>query len=308
MTVGESFDPLTVWRDAAEQGRERGLQRYGVASPDGEAFLAHAAECLRRRMQRSTGDPLAVAKDLAERTHWEDLYLAAACDSGEDSAWRVIAKELLPQVLRIVCARRARAEMEEIVAGLPGDLASSTRGGARTALAGYDGTGSLVSWLVVIALRRSADLRRSREARLKEVHKDSDTGIDPDSSAVDSTTDPLTELVAAETRDAVDGGLRDAWGELDSREKLALLGRYRDGRRQREIAKILGLSEARLSRVLAGAVDKLRRAISRAGISADVVTAGHGDLWSALCGVFQNRLASFASADDPSMERERSDG
>ena len=47
-------------------------------------------------------------------------------------------------------------------------------------------------------------------------------------------------------------------GRLTDRERFVLVLRYRDGLAQKSIADLLGVGEPRVSRSLAGAVDKLR--------------------------------------------------
>ena len=81
-----------------------------------------------------------------------------------------------------------------------------------------------------------------------------------------------------------------AWPTLSTQERLALVLKHRDDWTQRRIADAIGVGEARVSRVVSGAVAKLSSALSGA------IAAAAGDradvLWSAFAATLANRLAS----------------
>ena len=81
-------------------------------------------------------------------------------------------------------------------------------------------------------------------------------------------TDPLTVMdQVGDTRNTEEGwmesiALRTAFRNLAPREKQILSLRFYDGKTQMEVAKMVGISQAQVSRLEKGAISSLRRAIS----------------------------------------------
>jgi RNA polymerase sigma factor (sigma-70 family) len=258
-----AFSPAA--RDALRRGFERGRTEYG---PLPIAFAAYEAHVVAAATRHWAALALAPSADrLAEHVAsgaMSDLYLAAACDAGSPGAWEVLAERLRPR-LEGFAVRRGLAsnEAEARVQDLLGDLAlPPPRGGARTLLATYDGSGSFFGWLCVVLLRRIAGAARSR----KPVSLDARPAEDVDASvpvgAGRPAPDPATEAVGAEQVARFDGALAHAWAGLRDQERLALLLKHRDGLRQRQIATLLGVGEPRVSRIVAAAVERLRAGLA----------------------------------------------
>lgn len=231
----------TSWREA---------QR---ALPDPSASLdldAFAADVLRlwQRGRRRLGlpDDVALLVTAVPRLHLDDLYLARRCDRGDPSAWRALMERHQPELLRGLSRHVDVGEAERIAAGVLADASlPPPRSPGRTMLGTYEGSGPLSAWLQTIGLRRAREPWGGRERPLH------------------GTPEPVTTpgLPDSETRrraEAFGDALREGWSLLEPREGLALLWKHRDGLTQREVARLLGVSEPTTTRLLQRAVAKLR--------------------------------------------------
>jgi RNA polymerase sigma factor (sigma-70 family) len=198
------------------------------------------------------------------RTARADLFLAIACDRGVPGAWEALARRFLPGLGTLVFRLGAppavaRAILEE----LPGELCSPPpRGGARTRIGTFDGSGSLAAWLAVHVRRRLVD--RWRAARTCEP-------AGPLEELPAPEIDPGDALVAKETRARARSALESGWARMTTSEALACEWKLQGAMSQRQIAQLLGVCEPRVSRLLDAAQLKLwtaiRRGIGRSALS-----------------------------------------
>jgi DNA-directed RNA polymerase specialized sigma24 family protein len=153
---------------------------------------------------------------------------------------------------------RSPAEAEARAQDLLGDLASPpARGGARTLLGLYDAAGSLFGWLCVVLVRRVAADQRGRQTGTLDV-------LPEDALADARRVASGPEAGASDARAAggehvarFSAALPAAWADLSAQEKLALLWKHRDGLTQRQVGALLGLGEARVSRIVTAALARL---------------------------------------------------
>ena len=125
-------------------------------------------------------------------------------------------------------------------------------------------------------------LRLGREPTLDEISKELDLPVEEVSQALDAVCapvslydpvyaeggDPLT--VMDQVRDTKNTehnwmehiALRDAFQSLGDREKQILSLRFYDGKTQIEVANVLGISQAQVSRLEKGAIGAMRKSIS----------------------------------------------
>ncbi len=146
-----------------------------------------------------------------------------------------------------------------------GDLAlPPSNGAARTVLGTYDGTGNLFSWLSIVLVRRIAgDARKKKPASLDA---DPDGGGHPERTPSGRTVPEPAGLAADdEARRRFAAALERAWQGLSSQERLALVAKHRDGWSQRQVGALLGLGEARVSRIVSAAVEESLRGPLRDG-------------------------------------------
>jgi len=241
----EAFAPLGP---ALDRARIDGLAEYGPLPLDPGRFGALATDRLRSRLERAGR-----AEALLGQTARADLFLSLACEAGVPEAWERFAGRFRPRLLGL--ARRSglrEGEADDAVGSLLSELSlPPPGGGARTWLGTFEGGGSLFSWLAVILVRRIR--RRARGATHAAA------AAEPAATAAD----PAEVLAEAETAARLGDVFARAWTALGSREALAVLYRFRDGCSLREAGGLLDLSEARVSRIVTGAVDKFRDALER---------------------------------------------
>jgi len=121
-----------------------------------------------------------------------------------------------------------------------------------------------------------------REPTLEEIARELSLTVEEVSQALDAVCapvslydpvyadggDPLTVMdQVRDTKNTEDGWmehitLRSAFGTLSPREKQILSMRFYDGKTQMEVANILGISQAQVSRLEKGAIGSLRKGIS----------------------------------------------
>jgi RNA polymerase sigma factor (sigma-70 family) len=253
---------------------------------------------LLRRLRRE-GRPESVsevARALAASSD-ADLYLAVGCEARDPQAWQELGREFIPRLEALVLRRGGRAEEAHEIARetIHSLYAPPRRGGEATGLGTYDGSVRLFSWLAVILLRRLADVRRARRelpvdpAMLSDGQGGHGSGRP---GAVEE--DPLRQALDAESARRLDGAFQEALSRLSPRATLAILCKYRDGLQQTQIARLLGIGEPRVSRLLSEALRQIRAAVLRRfPDSADVAS---DRTRRALVEVLARRLATSAPA------------
>ncbi len=187
----------------------------------------------------------------------EDLFLAIACAEGAARAWENFDREYAPRLRGLLRKHRvADAEADDLVSDLSGYLCQPARDvkGA-TRIGAYDGSASLFSWLAVIVLR-TVKHRRRRLAAAPE----SGTALADVSMRRGSPAHPA---ISQEMARRFQAAIASAWESLTPRERLAVLFKHRDGLRGCDIARLLGVGEPRVTRLLEAGLSRLRDAVRR---------------------------------------------
>ena len=134
----------------------------------------------------------------------------------------------------------------------------------------------------VLQCKEALLLRLGREPTLDEIAKELELSMEEVSQAMDAVCapvslydpvyadggDPLT--VMDQVRDTKNTehnwmehiALRDAFQALGDREKQILSLRFYDGKTQMEVANVLGISQAQVSRLEKGAIGAMRKSVS----------------------------------------------
>jgi RNA polymerase sigma factor (sigma-70 family) len=281
------------------RGYAEGRAAHGPLALSFDAYARRAVDLAEKRLRRAGA--AATREEVAEalsKAALADLYLAVACEEGAPGAWEAFTARFGPTLIAMAVRRGAsRGEAEELAREIPGEIyAPPPGGGARTRLGTFDGSGSLAGWLAMIVHRRLVDRRRAsaREAP-------SEAAIDGVAARPDADGDPAGAAGDAETARRFEEAFRAAWATLTPRESLAILLRFRDGLAQKEIARLLEVGEPRVSRILAGAADRIREAVGRiAGLRPEEEDLGSERLRAALRDVVAESLATGAPPSDPS--------
>lgn len=231
---------------------QRAHGELGVGS---EPLARRLEERLRRRLAASglgEGAPIEDVEvfTLLGCTCGVDLVLALAWEEGSELAWSRYA-ETLHTAVRAAALRQGAdaAEAQALADGLPGELVADPR-----VLAGYHGRGSLAGFLSVIVRRRVIDARRGA---VGEALQDRHLPVDP-------TADPSRAATSSETLAGLRGALAPLAAELTDREAAVLLLKYKNEMPQREIARALGVSDSRVTRLVQHAFEKLAQRLRAA--------------------------------------------
>lgn len=258
---GERFAP------ALEGGRAEAAGRWPEAGfVKREVFLRRAAKSAAQRYLEGCGEAEGPSPRswtlgaVVARLHLADLHLACGLEAGSEAAWRAFARafrrDLQDTIRGLVKAPALRAEVLE---GFYGELFCGGRNG-RALLATYRGTGPLGGWLRAVAFRRALTAARRRE---RAPHPFPPAGIGEAAPPWPEPDLPETDLNGA-FLSRLSRTLRDAFAALPVRDRALLLLRYGRGMAQKRIARMEGMTEARLSRHLARVRRRLLQEITRA--------------------------------------------
>jgi RNA polymerase sigma-70 factor len=186
--------------------------------------------------------------------HSVDLGLACACRAGHDGAWEHFIRELRPALYasaRTIAGDEGRELADSLYAelyGLPGP-----DGARRSLLAYYHGRSRLITWLRSVMVQRLVD-RRRKLARLEPLDDDDGTAGRHDRASTLATPDPERQRLGGLAQEALDAAI-DA---LDAHDRLRLRLYYGQDLTLARIGRLLGESEATVSRKLERARRSLR--------------------------------------------------
>lgn len=192
--------------------------------------------------------------------HLAELALAQACALGRETAWeRFVGQYRGPLIHAAVAITGSASLGEELADSLYAELYGLRErdGQRRSPLATYTGRGSLAGWLRTTLVQRFRDHHRRthRETPLEEID-----GIDSPTPA--SPAGETTVLARAVTH---------ALAELGPEDRVLLAAYYLDRQTLHQIAHILGVHEAtisrRLKRLVAGLHKQLLRNLCSSGLS-----------------------------------------
>jgi RNA polymerase sigma-70 factor len=275
---------------------DSGMKEYGPLALE---FPVFAREALRRVRDEGAPGQRAPLREhelgLLRRAAGSDLFLAIACDQDVPGAWDTLVRRYLPR-LRGLALRSGSpaADVEDLLAELCAELVTPRKSGpARTRLGTFRGEGSLFGWLAAILLRRLVVRRRS-------LRTEPQGGGGPENPAPAApAADPSDRVLDAEAEERLDRALKRAWRDLTSQQAMVLRCKYRLGLPQKEIARLLGVGEPWVSRILKQAVGQIRASVWREWTGEETFGATAERHWMALANAVRNHM------ERPSGETER---
>ena len=239
-----------LWREsgAAAYGLEREqfneiLERVAAAQNFGLELGARAS----RQQQVSFFRGLRLA----------DLVLARACSSGHQGAWEhFLAVYRQPLTRAAIAITGSETLGRELADQLYAELYGLTirEGVRRSPLDSYKGRGSLMGWLRTTLAQRHVD--HHRRTRRELTLDDPADGYEPQ-TAIPEPENPPADL--PHLGRAVEEALR----QLAAEERFLLAAYYLDGRTLLEIAPLLHVHEATVSRKLHRLTSGLRKQVVR---------------------------------------------
>jgi RNA polymerase sigma-70 factor (ECF subfamily) len=185
-----------------------------------------------------------------------DLVLAQACALGSERAWEHLMALYRQPLIRAAIAitgseTLGRDLADQLYAELYGLTARD--GERRCPLESYRGRGSLIGWLRTTLAQRHVDhYRRSHREKPLEEFAEYDV----------PAPDPAPEKSAAELT-LLERAIETALSRRDAEDRFLLATYYLDGRTLLQIAKVLHVHEATVSRKLRRLCEELRKQIRR---------------------------------------------
>ncbi|SNT42254.1 RNA polymerase sigma-70 factor, ECF subfamily [Granulicella rosea] len=183
--------------------------------------------------------------------HLKELALAQACALGRDIAWRRFLESYRSALTQAATGIAGSSALGEDLAGaLYAELYGlKERNGERhSPLAGYSGRGSLMGWLRAILAQRHVD-------RHRRTHRESPLG-DADFAAPPAAT-PASPAELTQLNQSVGRTL----GRLQAEDRLLLASYFLDGRTLLELARLLRVHEATVSRRLKRLTGEIRKSL-----------------------------------------------
>ena len=190
-----------------------------------------------------------------------DLVLARACAEGNECAWeRFIAVFRQPLIRAAIAITGSETLGRDLADQLYAELYGLTvrNGERRCPLHSYRGRGSLMGWLRTTLAQRHVDHHR-RTRREEPIEEFDAPAPDP------APEQPATELSLLER------AIEEALARREAEDRFLLAAYYLDGQTLKQIAGVLGVHEATISRKLQRATGGIRkqilRGLQRSGLS-----------------------------------------
>ena len=187
----------------------------------------------------------------------DDLVLARACAAGNERAWEhFIARHRQPLIRAAIAITGSETLGRDLADQLYAELfgLNTREGERRCPLLSYRGRGSLMGWLRTTLAQRHVDhYRRSRRLQPLEVSMDE---VDAPAAGAPPQT-PAAEI--SQLQRAIELALQ----ERDAEERFLLAAYYLDGQTLLQIARVLCVHEATVSRKLRRATESTRKQVLR---------------------------------------------
>ncbi len=215
------------------------------------------------------GMPAGAAVSAEERAAYyralkvNDVVLARACAAGNERAWEhFVAIYHEPLARAAIAITGSETLGRELAGALYAELygMKESDGQRKCPLDSYRGRGSLMGWLRTTLAQRFVD--HHRRSHRETALDDPEHAFDPPASISEELPPHMAELAKA---------VEDAVAHRDAEDRFLLAAYYLDGRTLLQIAQVLRVHEATVSRKLRRAAEEIRKQIlrnlRRAGLS-----------------------------------------
>jgi RNA polymerase sigma-70 factor, ECF subfamily len=238
-----------------ELWREGDAENYGLTRGEFDAILLRAGDAQNFGVAAGTIAPAQQRTSYLRGLKINDLVLARACAAGHERAWEHFVALYHEPLTRAATAITGNDTLgRELAGALYAELYGMTErdGERRCPLESYRGRGSLMGWLRTTLAQRHVDHHRRthREQALDESQEDP-PATEP---AIAQSSAELASLARAVT---------EALGERQVEERFLLSAYYLDGRTLLQIARLLHVHEATVSRKLRRIAGGLRKQVLR---------------------------------------------
>ncbi len=238
---------------------------WGLARDEFDAIVADVEMAWNFGLEAGSSPTSRQHADYFRGLRLDDLVLARACAAGNERAWEhFIARHRQPLTRAAIAITGRETLGRDLADQLYAELfgLNTREGERRCPLLSYRGRGSLMGWLRTTLAQRHVDhLRRDR--RLNPLDDSMDEMGTPAADAPPQT--PVAEL--SQLQQAIEQALR----ERDAEERFLLAAYYLDGQTLLQIARVLCVHEATVSRKLRRATEDTRKQVlgnlQRGGLS-----------------------------------------
>jgi len=226
---------------------ERAHPEFGLTSDDFREAVIGAVHKYLIRFAKSGGAPSAeeIRQFIGELQN-SDLYLALACERGNEQAWQQFDQQYRSFIERL--ARHLASsgtDADEVIDSVYTELFGTrvVAGVRQSKFKSYTGRGTLRGWLRAVVSNAVVDLYRGRQ---DEVPLEDWSGSGDETRARRGHPNPggtedamLANVVRERYRSVTVSALDQALGALDDHETLLLLYYHVEGLKLREIARIV---------------------------------------------------------------------
>ena len=188
--------------------------------------------------------------------HEHDLAFVARVLASDSAAASELRHRYEGKLVAVLCSRGAsRTEAEDLVADLWADCFATTAD-ERPLLSKYQGRSTLESWLITVAMHRLVDLKRRQSFRVD---------VQASSNAVENylerTPQPAVALREEPLFTLLQHAIRQAFSSADPEDVLMLQLVHLYALTQREVGRMWGWHESKVSRTLETARSKVAQRI-----------------------------------------------
>ena len=228
-----------------------GQSYYGEIDVSLDLFVDYVWGIVCRQLDGSVDRAMVTA--FAKKLYLRDLYLASGCVHKSEKAWASLDHRYRKFVTDLVrfCYRHGD-DNEEIADSILVSLYLNDRSG-RQRIASYDGRSSMATWLRVIVINRAINDRHEKRLVNDEIVADV-----PDDRAL---TNLESTLRAQRYGNLLSDSLAQALQEITEKERLMLLWRYEQNLQLGEIARLMGIHQANVTRQMLRLQAKLRESV-----------------------------------------------
>lgn len=224
---------------------------YGDIDVSLNVFIDYVWGIVCKHMDGCLDEPTVAT--FTKKLYLRDLYLACGCVHKNEKAWAtfdVRYRKFVTDLVRF-CYRHG-SDNEEIADSVVVSLYLNDRSG-RQRIASYDGRSSLATWLRVIVINRAINDRNEKKPA-------ADDGVAdiPDGRALANLE---SSLRAHRYGNILRESLAQALSEISEKERLMLLWRYEQNLQLGEIARLMGIHQANVTRQMLRLQTKLRESV-----------------------------------------------
>src|ERR1700678_4158655 len=189
----------------------------------------------------------------------DDLVLARACAAGNERAWEhFISQHRQPLIRAAIAITGSETLGRDLADQLYAELfgLNTREGERRCPLLSYRGRGSLLGWLRTTLAQRHVDHYRHNR-RLQPLDDPLDDSMDEISTRAPDAPAQTPAAELSQLQKAIEHALR----ERDAEERFLLAAYYLDGQTLLQIAHVLDVHEATVSRKLHRATEGTRKQV-----------------------------------------------